>query len=279
MNNEIETGKLPNLLEVAAAMEQVSAARPLASSEPLWWNDPKVNQVLNAGVLAGYLSRLSTTQVEWTEAGVTALRVARADHLLLIESRLKIAGTVLELYELNDGFDPRNVTYGDWNAADPLDLQCVVYAYYWVGNDLRQAELDFHVKFGASGDVVDAYARDKRGKIAGTRGDTAQVRVEGDVSETPFPCLFELDEGGEASGTVMPFCSAACFDAAGGVTYPGFKKSKAGTTSVADFGFAPHCEQCGKEIIGEGVKVAEGAEGSASVSSHMASNTANEVRS
>jgi len=73
-----ETAKMPDVLEVAAAMEKVRAARPLTSSEPLWWNDPKINQVLNAGVAAGHLSRISTTQVQWTDSGVKALQVARA---------------------------------------------------------------------------------------------------------------------------------------------------------------------------------------------------------
>ncbi|PNE59796.1 hypothetical protein A8H39_01220 [Paraburkholderia fungorum] len=73
----IEAGTLPAILDIAAAMEKVRATRPRVSSEPLWWNDVKINQVLNAGAAAGYLHRSSTTQVEWTESGVAALALAR----------------------------------------------------------------------------------------------------------------------------------------------------------------------------------------------------------
>jgi len=76
MGNE-EGTCTPDILAVAAAMEKVRAER-LLSSNPLWWNDPDINGVLSAGVAAGHLSRLSTTQVHWTESGIQALNAARA---------------------------------------------------------------------------------------------------------------------------------------------------------------------------------------------------------
>lgn len=64
-----------------------------------------------------------------------------------------------------------------------------------------------------------------------------------------MPVLFELDPAtSEATGTVMPFCSTRCLEACGGTQYAGFAKSSAGTTSLNDFGFDPHCEQCGADI-------------------------------
>ena len=76
--------EMPDIREVAAAMAKVDAYVPLVSSEPLWWNDADINRVLNAGVVAGYLCRLSVTQVQWIEAGIKALKAAReADRKLL----------------------------------------------------------------------------------------------------------------------------------------------------------------------------------------------------
>lgn len=73
------------------------------------------------------------------------------------------------------------------------------------------------------------------------------------VADVRLPVLFDLDpETGEATGTVMPFCSNTCRDAAGGEQCPGFKKSAAGHSKVGDFGYDVHCEQCGKTIVPSG---------------------------
>lgn len=68
------------VLQVEAAMDKVHAhdIRPLRSTAPLWYDDPEINRVVNAGAAAGHLVRLSTTQVHWTESGVRALQAARA---------------------------------------------------------------------------------------------------------------------------------------------------------------------------------------------------------
>ena len=64
-----------------------------------------------------------------------------------------------------------------------------------------------------------------------------------------FPVLFELDkETGEATGTVMPFCSEKCRDACGGTGYSGFARSSEGSSRFGDFGYDPQCEQCGEDI-------------------------------
>lgn len=57
----------------------------------------------------------------------------------------------------------------------------------------------------------------------------------------PVPALYELDENGEANGTVLPFCSDKCRN-----SYPyrtaGYAKDP---TYLEDFGFDPQCQQCG----------------------------------
>ncbi|MGF6440217.1 hypothetical protein [Paraburkholderia youngii] len=76
---------------------------------------------------------------------------------------------------------------------------------------------------------------------------TADVAQSTDLEA--FPVLFELDkETGEATGTVMPFCSTACRDACGGTSYAGFPRSSEGTSRFSDFGYDPQCEQCGTDI-------------------------------
>jgi hypothetical protein len=68
----------PYVLGIATAMDRVRWAERSMSSGGAWWSDPAINDVVNAGVSAGYLRRSSTTQVEWSEAGVDALRAAYA---------------------------------------------------------------------------------------------------------------------------------------------------------------------------------------------------------
>jgi hypothetical protein len=74
---------------------------------------------------------------------------------------------------------------------------------------------------------------------------TLTQQQTGTSDDVLVPVLFELDpDTNEATGTVMPFCSTSCRDACGGVQYEGFTKSAVGNSSVNDFGFDPHCEQC-----------------------------------
>lgn len=66
----------------------------------------------------------------------------------------------------------------------------------------------------------------------------------------PFLCIFEIDpETKEATGTVSPFCSETCRTKAGDTAFPGFKASVLGTSHHGDFGYTPHCEECGNEIV------------------------------
>lgn len=71
---------VPTVLDVALAMERTGGlvARPWASVEPQWMNDPQTRRALDAGVDAGYLVRLSSTALQWTGAGVAARDAARA---------------------------------------------------------------------------------------------------------------------------------------------------------------------------------------------------------
>lgn len=62
-----------------------------------------------------------------------------------------------------------------------------------------------------------------------------------------IPCIFEVDSTTkEATGTVAPFCSEECRTKAEGTL--GFAASIKGVSRVGDFGYTPHCEECGKEI-------------------------------
>lgn len=64
-----------------------------------------------------------------------------------------------------------------------------------------------------------------------------------------IPCIFEVDPNTkEATGTVAPFCSEGCRYKAGGERYPGFKVASIGVSRLSDFGYEPHCEDCGSEI-------------------------------
>ncbi|MGF6440095.1 hypothetical protein [Paraburkholderia youngii] len=87
MDDVQEARNLPDIFEIEAAMDKVRArdALPLYSPEPLWWNDPEINCALYAGDSAGYLSRISTTQVQWKEAGIDALKAAHAASSILLE--------------------------------------------------------------------------------------------------------------------------------------------------------------------------------------------------
>lgn len=73
---QIDAGQRSSIQDVAAAMDKVRMAPPSDSTDLLWWDDPETNKTLNAGVAAGHLYRPSTTQVEWTVAGVEALKGA-----------------------------------------------------------------------------------------------------------------------------------------------------------------------------------------------------------
>ncbi|KWU26353.1 hypothetical protein [Burkholderia cenocepacia] len=64
-----------------------------------------------------------------------------------------------------------------------------------------------------------------------------------------LPVIFQLDaSSGEATGTLAPFCCNACREAARAEI--GFSRMVDGTTQLSDFGYIPHCEQCGAEICG-----------------------------
>lgn len=65
-----------------------------------------------------------------------------------------------------------------------------------------------------------------------------------------IPCIFAVDpDTKEANGAVAPFCTEGCRNKAGGEHYPGFKAASLGISHLADFGYTPHCEECGNEII------------------------------
>lgn len=60
-------------------------------------------------------------------------------------------------------------------------------------------------------------------------------------------CLVQLDPATqEATGTVVPFCSEKCrHEAKSSLDYPDHTD---GVSDAIDFGFVPHCEQCGAEM-------------------------------
>lgn len=77
---------------------------------------------------------------------------------------------------------------------------------------------------------------------------TAEAPSQGKTEEgNAFPVLFQIDpQSKEATGTVMPFCSPACREAAG--TNHGLGETRQGESTSSDFGYTVHCEQCGKEV-------------------------------
>lgn len=127
------------------------------------------------------LSAFGGDTPSWLRAEAAALENALAREAIanerqqsageLFEIRRNVAQKVLDLYELGDDFDPRNVTHGDWNMEHPGELSCFVQANYWVADDLRTTKLDFRVKFGVAGNVTEAYVRSPNGKVVGKRGD------------------------------------------------------------------------------------------------------------
>ncbi len=64
----IAIAKLETLRGVAAAMRRTEGW------SEVWWEIPAVETSLRIGERLGWLYRLSTTQVHWTEAGVAAFR-------------------------------------------------------------------------------------------------------------------------------------------------------------------------------------------------------------
>jgi len=82
-----------------ATIAEVSDAMRKTRDMTVWWSDPSVNSVINAGVSKGWLRRSSTTQVEWTEEGAALARVIAADAMTsAVVSALKDAG-----WEESDG--------------------------------------------------------------------------------------------------------------------------------------------------------------------------------
>lgn len=76
-------------------------------------------------------------------------------------------------------------------------------------------------------------------------GAAENNQVEDD-STSEIPVLFAIDPvTKEATGTVMPFCSATCRDAC---TDHGLGAIHAGMASLEGFGYAVHCEQCGEPV-------------------------------
>lgn len=63
------------------------------------------------------------------------------------------------------------------------------------------------------------------------------------------PVLYQLDpDTGDATGTVMPFCSTDCRDACGALRYPGLRTVRLGHSRLSACGFNPQCEHCGGDI-------------------------------
>lgn len=161
-----EAGKLPDILDVVAAMEKVRAARPLASTEPLWWNEPSINRVLNAGAAAGYLHRLSTTQVEWTESGLQALQAVRsAVRNLPVSSEEKraFAQAEFEKYDFGDGVAVHG--HDLWETGDAANYTKLTYLEYPEDEpDTESHKVTFHVRFTPDGTVAGSYALEIPGR-------------------------------------------------------------------------------------------------------------------
>jgi len=63
----------PGIFELAAAMKATSGTGA-------WWSDPSIEHVLRKAAELGYVARPSTSQIEWTAAGIAALNMAKASY-------------------------------------------------------------------------------------------------------------------------------------------------------------------------------------------------------
>lgn len=63
----------PGIFEIAAAMKATSGTGA-------WWSDPSIDHVLRKAAELGYVARPSTSQVQWTAAGIAALNMAKASY-------------------------------------------------------------------------------------------------------------------------------------------------------------------------------------------------------
>ncbi len=69
-----ENALKPLIIRTAEAMEKTVSYGPAAV--PCWYNKASIDGVLREAERAGYVSRMSTTQIHWTDAGSDALRAA-----------------------------------------------------------------------------------------------------------------------------------------------------------------------------------------------------------
>lgn len=76
--NDFDRKDMPGIMEVATAMTQ-------ASNGSTWWLDAGVNYVINKAAKAGWVNRPSTSQVNWTQAGLDALNAARGEAAAVLQ--------------------------------------------------------------------------------------------------------------------------------------------------------------------------------------------------
>lgn len=71
---DIEAGVLSAAREAMRRVDDHSRRIATLDPAPLWYDDQLVNLTFTVAEKAGFIRRLSVTQVQWTEAGATLAR-------------------------------------------------------------------------------------------------------------------------------------------------------------------------------------------------------------
>jgi hypothetical protein len=114
-------------------------------------------------------------------------------------------------------------------------------------SSISLADIDTLDRLGRGQVAADLWWRcDTEARQALLNDSHAHVRSTAVLANQRIPSLFEIDESGAVTGTVMPFCSAACLEKSQPATHQSWRTGESG---VNDFGYTPHCEECGRAIV------------------------------
>ena len=164
-----------------------------------------------------------------------------------LEINISFAVGALDREQLEETATEAGVTYDELMSDDDLRAHVLEAARRRRG--LKVFDADNGVTtFGFQTEGVQP-VHDPRGPVPIPAPRAPAENLAGADSQPEIPVLFEIDPvSREATGTVMPFCSTTCREAC---TTHGLREVKAGMSSLASFGYQPHCEQCGKPARGQ----------------------------
>lgn len=85
-------------------------------------------------------------------------------------------------------------------------------------------------------------------EVVACKGNELLIRVEGEIEfeSNEIPCIYELDDNDEATGTVNAYCSDQCFEA--GKDDHQFTKFKHGSTPSSALCSGAQCYHCETEL-------------------------------